>query len=303
MITASRSSSTAASTAMAEMIPVTGTWPLRKPSSRERSSCGSISRAARTTGRPVTAAGCSMASNRSPGRLTTNSAMSALGRTSSTVTMESMPPPNGTSARRGVSGAGWAAEVCGTAEVCGAAGGGLGALDAQAGQVEAVPVGELAQAVQVELAQEGPLAAGQGQVAGVDDRRGRGLVVRDAGQQEHQPGGRGRGRAVPAATGPERDPLGEPPPVHAVVAGQFAGGRVDPVRVVAELLAPGRLRGGLHGDGLDAHRVSFWSVRLPARPVQAGDGREPAARLLRAMAEERVARGWCCWSPGRWGRR
>ncbi len=65
MITASRPSSAAASTAMAEMMPVTGTWPLRNPSSRERSSCGSISRSARRMGSPVTAAGRSMASNRS----------------------------------------------------------------------------------------------------------------------------------------------------------------------------------------------------------------------------------------------
>ena len=52
------------------------------------------------TGRPLTAAGRSMAANRSPGRLTTNSAMSLVRlRTPSTVTIESMPPPNGTSGR------------------------------------------------------------------------------------------------------------------------------------------------------------------------------------------------------------
>src|ERR1700742_2346032 len=123
MTTASRSSSVAASTAMAEMIPVTGTWPFRKPSSRDRSSCGSISRPARTTGSPVTAAGRSIASNRAPGRLTTNSAMSAIGRTSSTVTIESMPPPNGTRARRGASVAGGVAGVGGVGVV-----GGLGGV-------------------------------------------------------------------------------------------------------------------------------------------------------------------------------
>ncbi len=85
---------------MAEMTPVTGTCPLRNPSSAERSSCGSISRPARTTGSPLTSAGRSMAANRSPGLLTTNSATSAATlRTPSTVTIESMPPPNGTSAR------------------------------------------------------------------------------------------------------------------------------------------------------------------------------------------------------------
>ena len=99
MTTASRSSSTAASTAIADRMPVTGTWPLRKPSSAERRSWGSISRSARTTGSPVTAAGCSIASNRSPGLLTTNSATSACRLTCSTVTIESIPPPNGTRAR------------------------------------------------------------------------------------------------------------------------------------------------------------------------------------------------------------
>ncbi len=99
MTTASRSSSTAASTAIADRIPVTGTCPLRKPSSAERSSCGSISRSARTTGSPVTAAGSSIAANRSAGLLTTNSAVSASRRTRSTTTIESIPPPKGTRAR------------------------------------------------------------------------------------------------------------------------------------------------------------------------------------------------------------
>ena len=102
MTTASRPSSTAATSAIAEMIPVTGTCPLRKPSSRERSTCSSMSRSARTIGSPVTAAGSSIAANRSPGRLTTNSAgSSTFGRRSSTVTIESMPPPNGISGRPG----------------------------------------------------------------------------------------------------------------------------------------------------------------------------------------------------------
>ena len=99
--TASRPSSTAAMTAIADRMPVTGTWPLRKPSSADRSSCGSISRPARTIGSPVTAAGRSMASNRSPGRLMMNSAALPRPRTSSTVTIESMPPPNGMSRRAG----------------------------------------------------------------------------------------------------------------------------------------------------------------------------------------------------------
>ncbi len=104
MTTASRPSSAAARTAMAEMMPVTGTWPLRNPRSRERSSCGSISRSARRIGSPVTAAGRSIASNWSPGRLTMNSAGSARSRIISAVTIESMPPPNGTRGRPGPAG-------------------------------------------------------------------------------------------------------------------------------------------------------------------------------------------------------
>src|SRR5580704_12315627 len=127
--TTSRSSRTAARTAMAEMTPVTGTCPLRNPSSADRSSCGSISRPARTTGSLLTSAGRSMAANRSPGLLTTNSATSAATlRTPSTVTMESMPPPNGTSARPSRAGAGVGAGAGG----CAGAPGTLDASDAPA---------------------------------------------------------------------------------------------------------------------------------------------------------------------------
>ena len=93
-------------TAIADRIPVTGTCPFRKPSSADRSSCGSISRRTRTTGSPVTAAGRSMAANRSPGLLMTNSAASPRPRISSTVTIESMPPPKGMSMACGPPGPG-----------------------------------------------------------------------------------------------------------------------------------------------------------------------------------------------------
>ena len=65
--TASRRSSTAATTAAAVITAVTGTCPLRNPSSSERRTRGSISRAMRVTGRPVAAAASSMAAKRSPG--------------------------------------------------------------------------------------------------------------------------------------------------------------------------------------------------------------------------------------------
>ena len=145
---------------MAEMTPVTGTCPLRNPSSAERSSCGSISRPARTTGRPLTSAGRSMAANRSPGLLTTNSATSAATlRTPSTVTIESMPPPNGTSARPRRSRERGARGLRRGGRLRGGRGrpGPVGGLDAEVGEVEVVLVGVLAEALEVEVAQEGAL--------------------------------------------------------------------------------------------------------------------------------------------------
>src|SRR5581483_11833933 len=68
-----------------------------------------------------------------------------------------------------------------------------GGLDSGRGQVEGVVVGELAQAVEVEVTEEGFLGFGQGGGAEVDHGGRGGLVVGDAGQEEHQPGG-GLGR-------------------------------------------------------------------------------------------------------------
>jgi hypothetical protein len=73
-----------------------------------------MARSARTTGTPVTAAARSMAAKRSPGRSTTNRAASPRSRTSSTVTIESIPPPKGTSGRSSalpLAGAGGASVV------------------------------------------------------------------------------------------------------------------------------------------------------------------------------------------------
>ena len=95
--TVSRRPSTAAITAMAEMIPVTGTCPLRKPSSAGgRSTWGSSERSALMMGSPVTAAGRSMALKRSLQVSTMNRALAGnRRRTASTVTIESIPPPKG----------------------------------------------------------------------------------------------------------------------------------------------------------------------------------------------------------------
>ena len=95
-------------------------------------------------------------------------------------------------------------------------------LDAQRGQVQGVAVGELTEALEVELAQEGQLGVGQRGRTQVDDRRRRGLVVGHAREQEHQPRG-GPGRVgMPARAGGQRDAFGELPPVQRIPAGQGA---------------------------------------------------------------------------------
>ena len=84
------------------MIAVTGTCPLRNPSSGERRTKGSMVRTMRVTGSPVTAAASSMAAKRWLGGSTTHSAAPGWSATSdATVTMESMPPPNGIRGRPG----------------------------------------------------------------------------------------------------------------------------------------------------------------------------------------------------------
>ena len=68
--------------------------------------------------------------------------------------------------------------------------GDTGRLDAQVGEVEAVAVGELAEPVEVHVAQEVALGGAKGRRGQLDHRRRRRLVVRHAGEQEH-PAGRG----------------------------------------------------------------------------------------------------------------
>ena len=249
--TASRPSSTAASTAMAEIMPVMGTWPLRKPSSRDRSTCGSSSRSARTTGRPVDRGGSSMAAKRSPGRPTTNSAarparpheFDGHDRVDAAAERHQRPPLAAHGRRPG-------------------SGVERRRLDAQAGQVEPVAVGELAQPVHVERAQEGGARRGRRACRQLDHGRRRGLVVRHARQQVDQ-------RAASVDLGPSHrpppgkaTPLDERPAVERVAAGQRAA--VDVVALVAEDVA----------DGL-AHRRSR------------AERREAAAGPLGPVAEER----------------
>src|SRR4029077_11797069 len=123
-------------------------------------------------------------------------------------------------------------------------------LQAQRGEVQVVAVGEFGQALEVELAEEGFLGSGQRSLAEVDDRgRGR-LVVRDARQQEHQPGGGAGLLGVPARAGWQGDALGELAAVQLVAQAQHpalgVGGVVpvaeDPPARRAHRAPPGRSR-------------------------------------------------------------
>ena len=140
----------------------------------------------------------------------------------------------------------------------------VGSLDLQPGQVEAVAVGELAQALDVEGAQEGPFGGGGHRVAQVDDGRGRSLVVRDAEEQKDQPGRRPGGRAGPVPLGPEGHALGEVPLADRVPTGQPAQPGVDLVAVIAEPV------GGRRG-------VGHWGLSRGARagPMLRGPTRGP----------------------------
>ena len=107
-------------------------------------------------------------------------------------------------------------------------------LDAQGREVQGVAVGELAQALKVELAEEAQLGLGQRDLAQVNDRRCRSLVVGHTRQQEHQARG-GPGRAgSPPRPGRQCDPFRELLAVQRITAGQRSGLRVGRPGLVAE---------------------------------------------------------------------
>ena len=80
---------TAVSTAIAEVMAVTGTWPLVAPAATRSRRAGSRRRATPSSGRPSAAARCSWA----PTGFTVNSSPSG---TSDATRAESLPPPTGT---------------------------------------------------------------------------------------------------------------------------------------------------------------------------------------------------------------
>ena len=146
--TASRPSSTAAITPMAEMMPVTGTWPLRNPSSARPQHLvvdGPLGPHDGQAGRRRPAARWRRSGR--PGGTRRTGRRRPAGARSSTVTIESMPPPNGTSGAAGFGSVRTGAPTPGPRRRS-------GRLDAQVGEVEAVAVGELAEPVEVDVAQE-----------------------------------------------------------------------------------------------------------------------------------------------------
>ena len=155
------------------------------------------------------------------------------------MTIESIPPPKGTSGRVdcGLSGSPGRRLGGGSGRRAGVATAGVArpAVDAQVGEVQLVAVGEFTEPVEVEAAEELALHGGGADLTQVDPCGCGGLVVGDAYEQEHQPGrgvdGLG-GRCGPAVD--TRIPLLETPLVQRVSAGEQAGRGIEPVPVVAE---------------------------------------------------------------------
>jgi len=77
-------------------------------------------------------------------------------------------------------------------------------LEGEPAQVDAVAVGELAEAVEIEGAQPVSFGRGGGCCPEIDDRRGGGLVVRDARRQKDEPCRGARCRGVESGPGVSR---------------------------------------------------------------------------------------------------
>ena len=203
-----------------------------------------------------------MAAKRSPGRPTTNSAGSATGRTSSTVTIESMPPPNGTSGRARRSGRATAGERR------------RAPAPRSAGRTGPGRCGRRTRpAVDVVRAQELDLVRPERRPAARPpaERRSCSTTRPPAGT----PSGRPRRRVGPSrpAAG-EGEALGEAALAQRVAAGQRAGRRVDVVAVVAEALGHATEA----GQGGEAAAGSCGPVAEERRPRRCRRGRSRSAR-------------------------
>ena len=141
-------------------------------------------------------------------------------------------------------------------------GGGVGTSHLEAAQVDAVAVGELTEPVGVVLGQEGALGRSRGEIAEVDHRGGRRLVVRHARQQEQDAHGGLHGRVVPVPTRPEGEAFREGVRGGRVTAGHRGPARVDGDAVVAEVV--GRRHAGERCP--DAGRPHATAPPVPRRP-------------------------------------
>src|ERR1019366_8777444 len=104
MTTEDRRWAIAATRARLERIAVTGTCPSSQPEALDERILSSRRLRQRTIGSPVLDAGRSIAANRSEPFDSTKSASSASTASSVTVTIESIPPPKGTSGPRSLAG-------------------------------------------------------------------------------------------------------------------------------------------------------------------------------------------------------
>ena len=143
-----------------------------------------------------------------------------------------------------------------------------GRVDAQAGRVEA-RCGTRTRPDRRGRTRAGTLARPRSTagVAQVDDRRRPRLVVRDAGEQEHEPGRLHRG-VVPRTRRTDGHDLLERPSVEVVAAAQRPGAFVDLEPGVGEALRPPALRPRLVGERRPRRRARPADVAPEARAEQ-----------------------------------
>ena len=143
-------------------------------------------------------------------------------------------------------------------------------------EVDLVAIGELAEAVHVEVGEEGALVRRRRMAAQVDGRGGRRLVVRHASDEEEEAQRAQDGLVVPRPVWPEREVFGERMASGRVPAGHRSRGGVDEEPVVAELVVSshGRWGGGPWDGPLCYGGRSAGAATLTRRA-------EPAARTAR----------------------
>ena len=205
---------------------VTGTCPLRNPSSAERRTWGSIRRAAvahRQAG---------------DGRRVFDGREALFGRVDDEEDRVGVVAGDGVDGDDGVDAAAEGEErtTRGGVEADRRRRCDVGTDHVQRREVEPVVVSELTEPVHVVAMQEGPLRRGRRKRTEIDDGCGRRLVIGDAGQEEEQAGGGHQRRIIPVTPGPEGKRFGEGGGVRRVRALDRPGDGVDGEAAVAELV-------------------------------------------------------------------